>query len=69
MERNRKREVWNDESQVFIQKINEFRNELNKNSKFEIAVQKALIEKDKKYLKIFKEDDVNTIIETVIKTN
>lgn len=67
--RNRNREVWNDKSQEFMQRIIDFRNELSKNSKFEISVQKALMEKDKKFLKIFKEDDVNIIVETILKTN
>ncbi len=67
--RNRNREVWNDKSQELMQKIIEFRNELIKNSNFEVIIQKALIEKDKKYLKIFKEEDVNIIIETILKIN
>lgn len=67
--RNRNREVWNDNSQESMQKIIEFRIELSKNSNFEIMVQNALIEKDKKYLKIFKEEDVNIIVETILKTN
>lgn len=67
--RNRNREVWNDKTQELMQKIIEFRNELSKNSNFEISVQKALMEKDKKFLKIFKEEDVNSIIETILKTN
>lgn len=67
--RNRNREVWNDKSQEFMQRIIDFRNELSKNSNFEISVQKALMEKDKKFLKIFKEDGVNVIIESILKTN
>jgi hypothetical protein len=67
--RNRNREVWDNKSEELLQKLNEFRNELSKNSNFEINVQKALVEKDKKYLKIFKEDDVNVIIEVILKTN
>ncbi len=67
--RNRNLEVWDDKSEEFIQKLNEFRNELGKNSNFEINVQKALLVKDKKYLKIFKEDNVNVIIDVILKTN
>jgi hypothetical protein len=67
--RNRNREVWDDKSEELLQKLNEFRNELGKNSNFEINVQKALLEKDKKYLKIFKEDNVNVIIDAILKTN
>lgn len=66
--RNRNREVWNDKSQELMQKNIEFRNELSKSSNFEINVQKALLVKDKKYLKIFKEDDLNIIVETILKT-
>lgn len=66
---NINREVWDDKSQELMQKIIEFRNELSKNSNFEKNVQKALVEKDKKYLKIFKENDVNIIVETILKTN
>lgn len=67
--RDRNREVWNDNSKEFLNKINEFRNEIGKYSNFEINVHKALMEKDKKYLKIFKEDDVNSIIETIVSSN
>lgn len=67
--RNRNREVWNDKSQELLQKINELRNELNKISNFEMNIQKAVKEEDKKYLKILKEEDVNIIIETVISSH
>lgn len=63
------RRVRFDKSTDLLQKIDEFRNELKKYSKFEINLKKALIEKDKKYLKIFKEEDENLIVETIIKTN
>ena len=64
-----KRGVWNDKSSDLLQKINDFRNELNKYSKFEINIKKALKEKDKKFLKIFKEEDEDIIINTIIKSN
>jgi hypothetical protein len=67
--RNRNREVWTDRFQELLLKINEFRNEVSKNSNFEINIQKAITEKNKKYLKILKEDDLNVIVETVLTTN
>ncbi len=68
--RNRNQEVWNDKSEELLQKLNEFRNELSKNSNFEINVQKAIMEKDKKYLKIFKNENIDQIIDFInSKTN
>jgi hypothetical protein len=67
--RNRNREIWTDKYQELLLKINEFRNEVSKHANFQINIQKAILEKNKKDLKILKEDDINVIIETVIKTN
>jgi hypothetical protein len=67
--KNRNREVWNDKFQELLLQIKEFRNEINKNSDFEINIQKALLENDKKQLKILKEDDLKIIIDTILSNN
>lgn len=66
---NRNREIWNDKSQELLKQTADFKNEVSKNMNFELNIHKALISKDKKYLKILKEDDLNIIVETIIKPN
>jgi hypothetical protein len=63
---NRNREVIEDRMQNLLEEINKFEEVLNKNSNFEKEIQKALLSKNKKFLKILKDDNINTIIEAVI---
>lgn len=62
-------EVWSDENQKFLDLISSLNIEYQKLKTFEDNIFKALQSEDKKFLKILKEDNINDIIETVIKTN
>lgn len=64
--KNRNREVWDEKSNQLLARIIQFRTELNRNSNFELRIQKALLAKDKKFLKILKDDDSNKIIDFVL---
>ena len=60
------REVFEDKFQYIFEELNKLQELVKKNSNFEKEIQKAILSKNKKYLKILKEDNINTIIETVI---
>jgi hypothetical protein len=62
---NRNREIFEDRFQNIFEELNKFKDLINKNSNFEKEIQKALLSKNKKYLKILKEDNIYIIIETV----
>jgi hypothetical protein len=65
---NRNKEIWNDEYKTLLNNMIQFDITFKSYMVFESRVYKALLESDKKYLKVFKQDDDNEIIETVIKT-
>jgi hypothetical protein len=65
---NRNKEIWNDEYKTLLDNMIQFDITFKSYMVFESRVYKALLESDKKYLKVFKQEDDNEIIETVIKT-
>lgn len=65
LSKNRNREVWNDKSQELMQQVNDFRIELSENRNFESNIYRALMGNDKKYLKIFKENNLDDIIDFI----
>lgn len=66
---NKNKEVWSDENQKLLDLITTFNIDYQKLKTFEDNIFKALQNEDKKFLKILKEDNINDIIESVIKTN
>ncbi|MEY3501576.1 MAG: hypothetical protein RL308_3249 [Bacteroidota bacterium] len=64
----RNKEVWSEEYQTLLNNMMKFDQTFKVYKVFEQRIYKALMESDKKYLKVLKQDDDNEIIETVIKT-
>ena len=62
-------EKWTVRDQELLNKVNSFSMEIKSFDIFEGNLTKALQNKDKKFLKILKEDDHKVIIDTVMKTN
>ncbi|MBP6091009.1 MAG: hypothetical protein KA521_07105 [Crocinitomicaceae bacterium] len=67
--KSQNKEVWSDENGKILDLITSFNVDYQKLKTFENNIFKALQNEDKKFLKILKEDNINDIIETVIKTN
>lgn len=66
---SRNKEIWSLENQNLVDVCKDFNSKYEKMKVFEDNILKAIQQEDKKYLKILKEDDINVIIDTVIKTN
>jgi hypothetical protein len=66
---NRNREVFDSISRDLLNQITIFQTKVKNYSYFEERINNAIINHDKKYLKILKNDDPNTIIESVIRLN
>jgi hypothetical protein len=65
---HKNKEVWTTELQSLLENIIKFDQTFNSYKVFEQRIYKALLESDKKYLKVLKHDDDNEIIDIVIKT-
>lgn len=65
---NRNKEIWNDGLQSLLDNMIKFDQTFTIYKLFEQRIYKALLDADKKYLKVLKQNDDNEIIETVIKT-
>jgi hypothetical protein len=66
---SRNKEIWSIENQNLMEVFKDFNNIYEKMKAFEENILKAIQQENKKYLKILKEDDINVIIDFVIKTN
>lgn len=67
--KSRNKEIWSYENQNLVEVFKDFNSKYEKMKVFEENILKVIQQDDKKYLKILKEDDINVIIDTVIKTN
>lgn len=66
---NRNKEVFDTYSRDLLNQINIFQTKINDYSFFETRIHDAIVNQDKKYLKILKTDDLKTIIESVVRLN
>ena len=69
LKKNINNEIWTEKDEDLSQRIVEFQLEFDENKKFEIFIQKACEIDDRKYLKVFKEEDLHLIITNIILSN